>query len=92
MTKMILAAVAALGLAYAAPALADGQGEHPNGTVAASMMTDGSVKLMVKMPAKEFQAMDSAMKAGHDSCTIQAIYPGATDTMILVCNGVSGGG
>ncbi|HQT64208.1 MAG: hypothetical protein B7Z75_08995 [Acidocella sp. 20-57-95] len=92
MTKMILVAIAAMGLAYAAPAFADGQGEHPNGTVAASMMTDGSVKMMVTMPAKEFQAMDSAMKAGHNACTIQEIYPGATDTMVLVCNGLPGGG
>ena len=92
MKIQFVAALLGIGMVYAAPALAQGQGENPNGTVMASMMKSGDVQMMVSMPDKEFQAMSKAMKAGHDSCQVKEIFPGATDTMVLVCNGLPGGG
>jgi hypothetical protein len=92
MKTQIIAALFGLGMLSAAPAFAQGPGEHPNGTVHASMMSNGDVKLMVTMPEKEFQAMGRAMKTGHEACTVQEIYPGATNTMVLVCNSIEAGG
>ena len=51
----------------------------------AVMMTDGAVMMKVQMPAPEFTAMSTGMKAGRKTCTIQNIYPDAWNTMILVC-------
>ncbi len=88
----IFGALLGLGMLVTAPAFAEGQGEHPNGTVHASMMSNGDVQLMVTMPSKEFQALGRAMKTGHEACVVQEIYPGATDTMILTCNNVEADG
>ncbi len=56
-----------------------------NGAVSAVMMKDGAVMMKVEMPAKEFDVINRDMKANHKTCTIEEIYPGETDTMILVC-------
>ncbi len=91
MKFQLVAALLGIGMLSVAPAFAQGQGENPNGTVMASMMKSGDVQMMVTMPDKEFQAMGQAMKAGHNACQIKEIYPGATDTMVLICDGFPGG-
>jgi hypothetical protein len=57
-----------------------------NGTVSAVMMSDGDVMMKVQIPAKEFAAVSAAMKDGHKDCTVEEIYPGARNSMIVVCS------
>jgi hypothetical protein len=88
MKTKLLAALFGAGMLYAAPALADGQGEHPNGTVQASMMSNGNVQMMVTIPDQEFQAIGHAMKSGNVDCTAKEMFPGSADTIIFDCNNV----
>lgn len=48
-------------------------------------MPSGDVMLKVELPKTAFAMMNRDTKARHDTCIIKEIYPGATDTMILVC-------
>jgi hypothetical protein len=86
MKRMIFAAAFVAATAFAGPALADRWQAPINGNVSAVMMTDGAVMMKVQMPAKEFTAISTGMRAGHKTCTIQNLYPDAWNTMILVCN------
>jgi hypothetical protein len=87
MKRMIFAAALCAATACAAPAAFADRWQAPiNGNVSAVMMTDGDVMMKVQMPAPEFTAMETAMKAGHKTCMIEHIYPDAWNTMILVCN------
>jgi hypothetical protein len=85
MKRFIFAAALCTATAFAGPALADRWQAPINGNVSAVMMTDGAVMMKVQMPAPEFTAMSTGMKAGRKTCTIQNIYPDAWNTMILVC-------
>lgn len=80
------------GMALGGPAFADRWVTPVNGNVSAVMMKDNAVMMKIQMPAEEFKAMGEAMKMGHDNCRVQEIYPGASNTMILVCGGGAGGG
>jgi hypothetical protein len=87
MKRMIFAAALCAATAVAAPAAFADRWQAPiNGNVSAVMMPDGDVMMKVQMPAAEFTAMDTAMKAGHKTCMIEHIYPDAWNTMILVCS------
>ncbi len=98
MKKHIL--LAFLGVfAVAGPAFAEDPmpatwDQPDNGTVSAMMMKDGDVMMKIQVPHDEFMAMTSAASTlHHGTCTVKEIYPGATDTMILVCKpGRAGGG
>jgi hypothetical protein len=85
MKRMIFAAALCAATAFAGPALADRWQAPVNGNVSAVMMNDGDVMMKVQVPAKEFTAIDTAMKVGHKTCMIEQIYPDAWNTMILVC-------
>ncbi len=86
MKKVFFAAALCAFAATSGAAFAERSVFPANGMVSASMMKDGEVKLMVKMPAAEFVAMKADMKDPKgDECKIMSIYPGETDTMILVC-------
>jgi len=74
------------GMAAGAPAFAERWVTPVNGTVSAVMMPDHSVMMKIKMPPAAFKAMEQSMQAGQD-CKLKEIYPGATNTMVLVCGG-----
>ncbi len=90
MKKQILLAVVGV-MALAGPALANEERDFSwalpdNGTMSAMMMKDGDVMMKVQVPHDEFMAMTSAVSTTrHSTCVVKEIYPGATDTMILVC-------
>jgi hypothetical protein len=86
MKRMIFAAAFCAATAFAGPALADRWQAPVNGNVSAVMMSDGDVMMKVQVPAKEFTAIDTAMKAGRKTCMIEQVYPDAWNTMILVCS------
>jgi hypothetical protein len=85
MKRMIFAAALCAATAFAGPALADRWQAPINGNVSAITMPDGDVMMKVQVPAAQFTAMDTAMRAGHKICMIEHIYPDAWNTMILVC-------
>ncbi len=97
MKKHVLLAFLA-AMAVAGPALADEEPEFTwstpdNGTMSAMMMKDGDVMMKIQVPHDEFMAMTAGGSGQHGTCTVKEIYPGATDTMILVCKpGRAGGG
>lgn len=74
------------GMAFGGPAFADRWVTPVNGTVSAMMMPDHSVMMKIKMPPEEFNAMKQSLQGGQD-CKLKEIWPGATDTMVLVCGG-----
>lgn len=88
--KLIVAAAAVC--AMSAPAFA--QSDNPsdlifpadNGSVSAKMMSDNhTVMMKIKLPHDAFLTM-TAQNAGHPmNCSVKEIYPGVSDTMILVC-------
>jgi hypothetical protein len=83
MKKILCAALLLAGTAIAHPALAEKWVTPNNGTVSSVMMDDGAVMMKIKMPPKEFAAMQQMMATGN--CKIENIYPDALNTMILVC-------
>jgi len=85
MKRMIFAAVLCTATALAGPALAEHWQGPINGNVSAVTMSDGDVMMKVEIPAQQFTELDTAMKAGHKTCTIQQIYPDAKNTLIMVC-------
>ena len=85
MKKAVFALALCASLAGANAALADRWIVPNNGTLSAMAMPSGDVMLKVQLPKTAFAMMDRNMKANHNTCTIKEIYPGATDTMILVC-------
>jgi hypothetical protein len=86
MKRIFFAAALCAGAAFTHPALAERWVAPVNGNVSAVMMQDGDVMMKVQIPEKEFQALGRDMKSDAGSCRIKDIYPGETDTMILVCS------
>jgi len=85
MKKIFFALALCASFAATHAAFADRWTTPNNGALSAMTMPSGDVMLKVQLPKTAFAMMDRNMKANHNSCTIQEIYPGATDTMILVC-------
>jgi hypothetical protein len=89
MKTAIFAAALAIGLSTSGSAFADRWVEPLNGTLSAMTMPDGEVMMKIQLPSKVFQIVDRDMKANNNTCVIKEVYPGAANTMILVC-GIAG--
>jgi len=85
MKQVFFAVALCVGLASAGSAFAERWVTPVNGSVSAVTMPDGAVMMKVKIPAAEFLIISRDMKKAPPVCKVQEIYPGATDTMILVC-------
>ncbi len=56
-----------------------------SGTMSAVMMTNGDMKMTIKMPAAEMAAMKADIAKGDDVCRVQKPFPGAGNVMVLYC-------
>lgn len=86
MKYLISSLVLLVGMAAGGSAFAERWVGPVNGTVSAVMMPDHSVMMKIKMPPTEFNAMKQSLQGGQD-CKLKEIWPGASDTMVLVCGG-----
>ena len=61
-----------------------------NGEISAVMPDSNHVMMKITVPHAAFMSLKGDMNNGNNGCRIQNIYPGVTDTMILVCGGPGG--
>jgi hypothetical protein len=60
-------------------------GTHFSNGRATTIMKDGMVMTKITVPAAEMAMIMKMMKDGDDTCMIDEVSPGETNTVVLVC-------